>query len=135
MIEPPDDLSLGGLTKALLLCQHATELSGHFASALHPGAAEGPVALQTRKHTIIVELAALVGALDPAGLPDLQHAIERLRTALREEMSLLSDAANDLRNELLTVGTAQRRLGHALHYETAAHALRPVAGDQLSACG
>jgi hypothetical protein len=119
----------------LLLCGHAEELSAHCALAIRSGAMEGLPDLQARKQTVIKELSVILRELDPAGFPDLQHAVESLREALRAETGLLMNASSNFQNELLTVGVAQRRLSQARRYNNAAQPLLPIGGGHLSVCG
>ena len=123
------------IIKALLLCQHAEELSAQCATSIRSKSIDSLLDSQSRKNTIVEQLAALLPTLDLTDFPDLQDAIGRLRETLQAEMSMLTAAVGDLRHELLTVGAAQRRLAQARHYETAAQTLSPAGGDHLSVCG
>jgi len=121
--------------KALLLCAHAEELSIQCTTALRHGPMDGLLEMQARKHTIVEELTGMLKTLEVAQFPDLQGAVERLRSALRIETRLLADASNNLQNELLTVNAAQRRLTQARRYDTAAESPFPAGGSQLSVSG
>jgi len=120
--------------KAALLCAHAEDLSNQCTIAFQHGGMDSLLELQARKHTIVQELAVLLKGIDVAGSPELAYAVESLRAALREETRIFAEGTEHLRQELLTVNAAQRRLTQAQRYDTAGQSL-PVGGVQLSICG
>jgi hypothetical protein len=120
--------------KATLLCAHARELSIQCTIAFRHGGMDSLIELQDRKHVVVQELAVLLRDLDVTGFPDLHEAVEGLREALREETRIFAEGSKNLRNELMTVNAAQRRLTQAHRYDTAGQAM-PVGGSQLSICG
>lgn len=121
--------------KAVLICTLAEDLSTQCTLHLRHGAMDGLLDLQARKHQIIEELASLLRGLDVAALPEVQRAVDRLRTALRAETSVLAEASHSLQHELISVTAAQRRLTHARQYDTAAMSSLPAEDRQLSVTG
>ena len=122
-------------TKALLLCGHSEELSLQCATAIRNGAMDFVMELQARKHTVVEELAATLKELDLASLPDLKHAVERLRETLRIEMRTLAESSRSVKNDLVTVGAAQRRLTHVRRFDPVQQSVLPAEGDRLFVCG
>jgi len=124
--------------KALLLCGHAEELSHQCVTAIRHRLPDRLLELQSRKHTVIQELATILRGIDVKTIPPLEKAVEILRATLRSETTTLAEASEDARNKLLTLNAAQRRLDQARRYHAATQS-RWAAGTggsgQFSACG
>jgi hypothetical protein len=120
-------------SRAALLCAHARELSDQCIIAFRHGIMDTLCELQGRKHLIVQELASLLKQFDLASHPSLAAAVQELRVSLREETRLLAEGAGNIRQELMCVNAAQRRLTQAQQYDTGEGV--PVAGAQLSICG
>lgn len=121
-------------SRAALLCAHARELSAQCLIALRHGLIDNLHELQDRKQVIVQELAVLLKQLDVAGLPELARAVEDLRTCLRDEAQQFAKGTENIRQELMGVNAAQRRLTQSQRYDTAEERV-PAAGAQLSICG
>jgi hypothetical protein len=134
-IPPHRASSLADPAKALLLCQHALELSRHCLIAVHNGATVRLLDLQGRKHTIVEELAAILRVLEMDKFQDLSRLVDDLRGSLRAETKAMVAASSDLQNEFLTVGTAQRRLANARRYDTASPSVPRKSGGKFSVSG
>ena len=121
--------------KALLLCEHAINLSTQCANGLRTGVNDDLFEIQVRKHTLIEELMVTLVGSDAASIPELVRATGRLRESLQTESQLMANVSLALQNELLTIGAAQRRLLQARRYDSADAATRQDGGTHLSVCG
>lgn len=123
------------LTKAMLLCAYAEELSRQCAIAIHDGHAELLVEIQVRKHTVIEELAASLTDHSPPELEEIRQAVEKLRSSLTKEMLFFREAAQECQSGLLEVRAAQRRLVDLRQYSRGSDAHHTPTGSQIYVCG
>jgi hypothetical protein len=103
--------------KALLLCEHAEQLSLEIVTSVRGGKTEHVLELQARKHTLLAALSAMLCGVDVANVPALQRAGDRLKETLKAEMRLLAEMSAAMHLEQSAVASAQKRLTQVSRYE------------------
>lgn len=122
-------------SKAVLLCEHATDLSTQCRLAVRWGVSEALLDLQVRKQVIIDELVANIAGLDGAGRSALEGPMENLRSALKAEIQAAITGKESVRNELSNLTASQGRLTKARLYANSAMSPRLNAGGTLHIAG